>query len=45
MAENGDPYENALAERMNRFPNDDFGMDRTMKSKAPVMRLVEQSIS
>lgn len=45
MTENGDPYENALAERMNRTLKEEFGMDRTLKSKAQVKRLVEESIS
>jgi len=29
MTENGDPYENALAERINRTLNDGFSLDRT----------------
>jgi transposase InsO family protein len=45
MTENGDPYENALAERMNRTLKEEFGMDRTLKSKAQVKHLVEESIS
>jgi putative transposase len=44
MTENGDPYENALAERMNRTLKEEFGMDRTMKSKEQVQNLVEESI-
>ena len=45
MTENGDPYENALAERMNRTLKEEFGMDRTLKSKSLVKILVEESIS
>lgn len=44
MTENGDPYENALAERMNRTIKEEFGMDRKMKSKEQVKKLVEESI-
>ena len=44
MTENGDPYENALAERMNRTIKEEFGMDRKMKSKELVKKLVEESI-
>ena len=44
MTENGDPYENALAERMNRTIKEEFGMDRKMKSKEQVKQLVEESI-
>ncbi len=44
MTENGDPYENALAERMNRTIKEEFGMDRKMKSKGQVQQLVEESI-
>lgn len=44
MTENGDPYENALAERMNRTIKEEFGMDRIMKNKEQVKKLVEESI-
>jgi putative transposase len=44
MTENGDPYENALAERMNRTIKEEFAMDRTIKSKALVKQLIEESI-
>ena len=44
MTENGNPYENALAERMNRTIKEEFGMDRKMKSKEQVKKLVEESI-
>lgn len=44
MTENGDPYENALAERMNRTIKEEFGMDRIMKSRDQVKKIVEESI-
>ncbi|RYY85438.1 MAG: IS3 family transposase [Chitinophagaceae bacterium] len=44
MTENGDPYENALAERMNRTIKEEFGMDRTIRSKALLKELVHESI-
>ncbi len=44
MTENGDPYENALAERMNRTIKEEFGMDRTIKTKALAKQLVHESI-
>lgn len=44
MTEDGNPYENALAERMNRTIKEEFGMDRKMKSKDQVKKLVEESI-
>jgi putative transposase len=45
MTENGDPYENALAERMNRTIKEEFGMDRVLKSKDQVKQLVQESIA
>jgi transposase InsO family protein len=44
MTENGDPYENALAERMNRTIKEEFGMDRVLKSRQQVKQLVAESI-
>ena len=44
MTENGDPYENALAERMNRTIKEEFGMDRKLKNKELVKKLVAESI-
>ena len=44
MTENGDPYENALAERMNRTIKEEFGMDKTIKTKLQVHELVKESI-
>ena len=44
MTENSDPYENALAERMNRTIKEEFGLDQIMKSKELVYKLVEEAI-
>lgn len=44
MTENGDPYENALAERMNRTIKEEFGMDKTLSDRQIVKKLVEESI-
>ena len=44
MTENGDPYENALAERMNRTIKEEFGMDKTLKNREIVRLLVSESI-
>ena len=45
MTENGDPYENALAERMNRTIKEEFGMDRVLKNKEQLNQLVSESIA
>ncbi len=44
MTENGDPYENALAERMNRTIKEEFGMDKILSDRQIVKKLVEESI-
>lgn len=44
MTENSDPYENALAERMNRTIKEEFGMDRKLKNREQVYQLIEESI-
>ncbi len=44
MTENGDPYENALAERMNRTIKEEFGMDKILKGKEQVKQLVAESV-
>lgn len=44
MTENSDPYENALAERMNRTIKEEFGLDRIMKSKALVYKIVDEAV-
>jgi transposase InsO family protein len=45
MTENSDPYENALAERMNRTIKEEFGMNRTLKSKSQLIKLLTESVS
>lgn len=45
MTENGDPYENALAERMNRTIKEEFGMDRVLQSIEQVTELVSESVA
>ena len=45
MTENSDPYENALAERMNRTIKEEFGMNRKMANKEQVYELVKESIN
>lgn len=44
MTENGDPYENALAERMNRTIKEEFGMDQILASTQQAKELVAESI-
>ena len=44
MTENSDPYENALAERMNRTIKEEFGMDKKLKNRQQAYQLVEESI-
>jgi putative transposase len=44
MTENGDPYENALAERMNRTIKEEFGMDKTLHNRKQAKQLVEEGI-
>lgn len=44
MTENSDPYENALAERMNRTIKEEFGIDKKLKSRQLVYQLIEESI-
>ena len=45
MTENGDPYENALAERMNRTLKDEFGLGRRLPSKQQAFRLALEAIN
>jgi transposase InsO family protein len=45
MTEQSDPYENALAERMNRTLKEEFGLDKIIKNRSLVHQLVEESIS
>ncbi len=44
MTENGDPYEKALAERMNRTLKEEFGLGRRLQSKQQAFRLAEEAI-
>ena len=44
MTENGDPYENALAERMNRTIKEEFGMDKVLKTRKEAKELAAQGI-
>jgi len=44
MTENSDPYENALAERMNRTIKEEFGLNRKLKSRRQAYDLVKESI-
>ena len=44
MTENGDPYENALAERMNRTLKDEFGLGRRLPSKQQAFRLAREAV-
>jgi transposase InsO family protein len=45
MTQNSDPYENALAERMNRTIKEEFGMNRSLKSKSQAIKLLTESVS
>jgi transposase InsO family protein len=45
MTQNGDPYENALAERMNRTLKDEFGLGMTLPSKKIAIPLTEEAIN
>jgi len=44
MTQNSDPYENALAERMNRTIKEEFGINRKLKTKKQAIELVKESI-
>lgn len=44
MTEQADPYENALAERMNRTLKEEFALDRTFLSGAQARQLVKEAI-
>jgi putative transposase len=44
MTENGDPYENGLAERMNRTINEELGTDKILKNKDQPKELVYENI-
>lgn len=42
--ENGDPYENALAERMNKTMKEEFGLERILPTLKIAERLIEESV-
>jgi transposase InsO family protein len=44
MTENGDPYENALAERMNRTMKEEFGLGRLLPSRQKAFRLTVEAV-
>ncbi len=44
MTENSDPYENALAERMNRTLKEEFGLGQKLKSKLQAQYLTQEAI-
>lgn len=45
MTENGDPYENALAERMNRTLKEEFGLGKVLSSKIQAKLLVDEAVN
>lgn len=45
MTENSDPYENALAERMNRTIKEEFGMNKKLTNKEQLKQLLKESIT
>jgi len=45
MTENGDPYENALAERMNRILKEEFGLGNIIKTRQQAQNLVQEAVS
>jgi len=45
MTQNGDPYENALAERMNRTLKEEFGLGGTLPDKQIVIPLTKEAIN
>ncbi len=44
MTENGDPYENALAERMNRTLKEEFGLGETIKDRKTAIQLTKEAV-
>lgn len=44
MTENGDPYENALAERMNRTLKEEFGLGRLLPTRQQAFRLAAEAV-
>lgn len=44
MTENGDPYENALAERMNRTLKEEFGLGVKLKDRNTAFKMVKEAV-
>lgn len=44
MTENGDPYENALAERMNKTMKEEFGLGKRLPTRQQAYRLAEEAV-
>lgn len=44
MSENGDPYENALAERMNRTLKEEFGLGETIKDRKTAIQMTKEAV-
>jgi len=44
MTQESDPYENALAERMNRTLKEEFGLGQTLKNKDQAQEMVKQAV-
>jgi putative transposase len=44
MTEQSDPYENALAERMNRTIKEEFFLDRVLKNKEQVYKVIDEAV-
>lgn len=45
MTENGDPYENAIAERMNEILKHQFGLNQTFRNFTKAMQMVDKVIA
>ena len=45
MTENGNPYENALAERMNRTLKEEFGLGEILPTKHHAKQLLEEAVA
>lgn len=45
MTQDSDPYENALAERMNRTLKEEFGLGKTLKNKEQAKEMVNQAVN
>lgn len=44
MTQDSDPYENALAERMNRTLKEEFGLGKTLKNLEQVRQMVKEAV-